>query len=232
MMIHKLKVLGLTLVAVFATSAVVASAASAATPGEFTSDGNVTVTGVGIETFTFEAGQKDTCISHHTVMPQNLTPWGFFNPGAGITTLTDQAHYTECSATIGVQSLPATYTTNGCDFLWHIGETTEVTADYGGTLDIVCGAGEMIETHVYEKNPDVTSICTFKIPPQVGLKGADVKNNAGKIEIKGSVTGVTMTRTGVLCGGAKETKAAVLHFNVSVSGTNEAKGATSISITD
>jgi hypothetical protein len=231
-MIRKLKVLGLALVAIFAMSAMAASAASAATPGEFTSTGNVTVTGTGTETFIFEPGQIDTCTSDHTVMPQNTTPWGFFNPGAGLTTLTDQTHFSNCVASVGVQKLPATYTTNGCDELWHIGETRVGTTEYEATLDIVCGAGEAIETHVYEKSPDVTSICTYKIPAQTGLKGAILRNNAGKIEITGTITGITMTRTGVLCGGTKETKAATKQAGTVLSGTNEAKAATSISITD
>jgi hypothetical protein len=232
-MIRNLKVLGLALVAVFAMSAVAASAASAATPGEFTSTGNVTVTGHSVaETFKFDEVSSVTCTGHHTIMPEKVTPWGFFNPGAGLTTLTDQAHYTKCVAKLGVQSLPATVTTNGCDFLLHIGETTAGTTEYGGTADVVCGAGESIEIHVYEKEPDVTSICTFKVPAQVGLKGADIKNNAGKIEVIGKVTAITATRTGVLCGGTKETKAAIQEAATVVSGTNEAGAATSISVTD
>jgi hypothetical protein len=233
-MIRNLKALGLALVAVFAMSAIAASAASAATPGEFTSTGNVTVTGTGTETFTFEAGQFVTCTGHHTIMNQNATPWGFFNPGAGLTTLTDQAHYTACTAHVGVQSLPATVTTNGCDFLLHIGETKVGTTEYEGTADVVCGVNETIEIHVYEKSPDVTSICTYKVPAQTGLKSEKglIKNNAGKIEVKGNVLGITSSRTGVLCGGPKETKAAVQEANTTASGTNEAKEATSISVTD
>jgi hypothetical protein len=232
-MIRNLKALGLALVAVFAMSAVAASAASAATPGEFTSTGKVTVTGSGAETFGFEAGQAFTCAtSDHTIMPEKVTPWGFLNPGTGLTTLTDQAHYSGCLVQVGAQVLPATVTTNGCDFLLHLGETTVGTTEYGATTDVVCSANETMEIHLYEKEPDVTSICTYKIPAQVGLKGADVKNNAGKIEVKGTLTGIAMTRTGVLCGGAKEVKTATRALNTTFSGTNEAGAATSISITD
>jgi hypothetical protein len=236
-MIRKLKVMGLALVAVFAMSAVVASAASAATTdGEFTSDGSVTVTGTGAaETFTFEPGQKDVCHGDHTIMPQNQTPWGFFNPGTGLTTLTDLPYYTKCTTTVGATSLPATYTvTGGCDFLWHMGETTGgVGGTYGATLDIVCIPGESLETHVYQNATHATSVCTYRIPAQNGLTGAHVTNLAGgTIKVSGEITGVTMTRTGVVCGGTKETNAGIMHVDFTVSGTNAEGKPTAISITD
>jgi hypothetical protein len=229
-MTRNLKVLGLALAAVFAMSG---TAASAATPGEFTSDGKVTVTGAGVETFTLFPGQPITCTtSHHTVMPQNTTPWGFFSAGAGITTLTDQSHYVGCTAILTPVKVPSTVTTNSCDFVWHIGETIAATTEFAATLDIVCIGTDGIEIHLYEKEPHVTSICTYKIPQQTGLTGATVKNNAGKIEIKGNVAGIKASRSGILCGGTKETNEATQAVNITASGTNEAGAATSISISD
>src|SRR3977135_629694 len=92
--IHKLKVLGLALVAVFAMSAVAVSGASAATPGELTSDGTVTISGTSAgEKFTFEPGQESNCNAVHTVGTVGVTPHTGVVTGTGITTLTDQTHY-------------------------------------------------------------------------------------------------------------------------------------------
>ncbi len=236
-MIRNLKALGLALVAVFAMSALAASAAQAVTTdGEFTSDGKVTVTGHGTESLTFEAGQKLTCTGHHTVMPENQTPWNFFNPGAGLTTLTDQAHYSNCVAQVGAQTLPATVTTNECDFLLHIGETTAPlnTGTYTVTPTVKCkNQGETIEVHVYQQASHATSVCTYKVGEQNLAPGKLHSTNiaGGTIEVSGEVTGITASRTGVLCGGTKETKAAIQHANTILTGTNEAGGATAISVT-
>ncbi len=232
-MIRNLKALGLALIAVFAMSALAASAAQAVTTdGEFTSDGKVTVTGHGTESETFETGQKVTCTGHHTVMPQNQTPWGFFNPGAGLTTLTDQVHYSSCTVEVGAQKLPGTVTTNSCDFVIHIGETKVANVSYSATVDIVCSGTDVIETHLYQNASHAPSICTYKIGPQTGLTGAILENvAAGDGKTSGEVTGIKMSRTGVLCGGTKETNAGVLHLNATLSGTNEAGFPTDISIT-
>ncbi len=233
-MIRKLKTLGLALVAVCAMSAMAASAASAVTtPGELTSDGNVTVSGAGTaETFTFEAGQKITCNATQAVGPQNVTPHGLVNPGAGLTTLTVQPHYSSCTATVGGQSLPATFTTNGCDFVLHIGETIGVTGKYGGTTDIVCGANESFEAHVYLNATYATSICTYNIPAQTGIPGGEIQNVAGgTVKIAGTAASIKAVRTGIVCGGPKETMAAVYHPTTLLSGKNKAEEPTAISIT-
>jgi hypothetical protein len=236
-MIRNLKVLGLALVAVFAMSAVAASAASAATPGEFTSDGTVTVTGTSVgESFTFEAGQKVVCNGDHTIGLQNVTPHAAFNPGIGVTTLTDKPHFTNCIATVGATSLPATVTTNGCDFLFHIGETTAPlgTGTYTVTPTVLCEKEtESIEIHVYQNATHATSVCTYKVPAQGVLPGLHATNVAGgTIKVSGTVTGITASRTGVVCGGPKETNAAIQHANTSVGGKNAGGGATAIEITD
>ncbi len=243
-MIRNLKALGLALVAVFAMSALAASAAHAVTTdGEFTSDGAVTVTGSGVEKLTFEAGQTLTCNGDHTVMPVNQTPWAAFNPGAGLTTLTDQSHYSSCTASVGAQTLPATVTTNGCDFVIHIGETKVANVSYSGTADVVCGAGESIEIHVYQQASHATSVCTYKVGPQTGLSGATAENITEEVEVEkekfivkkikvsGEVTGITASRTGVLCGGTKHTSAAIQHANTTLGGTNEAGKPKDISVT-
>lgn len=229
-----LKTLSLVLVLLLALGAM-ATSASAALPSEFTSDGSVKVTGIGTgEAFTFEAGQKVACHGEHTIGKLGITPQGFFNPGTGLTTLTDQAHYKECVATVGATSLPGTTTTNGCDFVLRIGETTAETTEYGVTTDIVCEkAGEAIETHVYQNATHATSVCTYKIGPQTGLTGLDLKEaSGGTLQLKGEVTGIAASRTGIVCGGTKETKAGIWHVNANLSGKNEGGGNTEVSVTD
>ncbi len=237
-MIRNLKALGLALIAVFAMSALAASAAQAVTTdGEFTSDGKVTVTGHGAaELLTFEAGQKVTCTTHHTIMPENVTPWGpIAVPVGGLTTLTDQVHYSGCIAQVGAQSLPLTMTTNECDLLFHLGETTAPlnTGTYTLTPTVKCkNVGETIELHVYQQASHATSVCTYKIGEQNLNPGTLHSTNVagGTIKVSGEVTGITMSRTGVLCGGTKHTSAAILHANTTLTGKNEAGAATEISI--
>ncbi len=236
-MIRNLKALGLALVAVFAMSALAASAAQAVTTdGHFTSDGKVTVTGHSAsESFTFEAGQSVTCTAHHTIMPENVTPWGpIAVPVGGLTTLTDQAHYKECVAKVGAQSLPATVTTNGCDFLFHLGETTAPldTGTYTVTPTVKCGVNETIEVHVYQQASHATSVCTYKVGEQNLNPGTLHSTNiaGGTVKVSGEVTGITASRTGVLCGGTKHTSAAIQHANTTLTGKSEAGAATEISI--
>ncbi len=236
-MIHSLKALGLALVAVFAMSALAASAAQAVTTdGEFTSDGAVTVTGHGTEKLTFEATQSFTCTGHHTVMPENQTPWASFNPGVGLTTLTDQAHYSNCVAQVGAQTLPATVTTNECDFLLHFDETTAPlnTGTYTVTPTVKCkNQGETIEIHVYQQASHAFSICTYKVGEQNLAPGTLHSTNiaGGMIEVSGEVTGITASRTGVQCGGTTETNAAIQHVKTILTGRNGGGGSTAISIT-
>ena len=127
---------------------------------------------------------------------------------------------------------PVTVMANGCDGVTKIGETISA-GKWGGTGEIVCPEGKQIEILAYTNASHTSTICTVKIPPQAGLAGGFVENiAAGKITLGGTVTGIKATKTGVLCGGAAETKSAEVHGDAIVSGTNKAGEATAIEISD
>jgi hypothetical protein len=227
-MIRNLKAMGLALAVVLATSATVASAASAA--GQLTSDGPVKLTGTSAGGAATAFGFKVECHEHATVGAVGETPHGFLTPP--VSAFTVQTLSTNCVATIGATVASATVTTNGCDGVTKIGETISA-GKWGGTGEIVCPESKQIEIHAYTNSAHTSSICTVKIPPQTGLTGGSVENIAGgKITLGGTIKGVKATKTGVLCGGTAETNSAEVHGDAVVSGTNKAGEATAISISD
>jgi hypothetical protein len=231
-MTRNLKTLGLALVAVFAMSAVAASTASAQ-QGKLTSDGPVTL--IGTETgelfansFTGNSG-KITCPgSVFTGHKYNVTP--HVAGASGETTATITPHYPKhCTAHIPfLGTRTATVTTNGCDFVFHIGSTTGGVANtYGVTADQVCPVGKSIEVHVYCagcSHVDTNSICTIKTPAQSGLVGPHVTSAPPHINIQGTFTNIKSSESGSLCSG--ETTTSQLHIDITV---KDSKG-TSISI--
>jgi hypothetical protein len=231
-MIRNLKALGLALVAVFAMSAVVASAASAAIPS-LTSDGPVTLSGsdnVGTKSTLTAFGLKTECNATYHAHKYNVTPRVFIPSGA--TTVTVTPTYSNCLGVIGGTSTPATVTFNGCDYVLHIGNTVAGVEKYGGTTDIVCPEGQQIEIHVYTNSSHATTICTIKVPGQTGLAGVTVQNSGGNLVLGGPITGIRASKTGILCGGTAETTTGEEDISITVSGKNEAGGATSVSISD
>jgi hypothetical protein len=227
-MIRNLKALGLALAVVLATSATVASAASAA--GQLTSDGPVKLTGTSAGGAATAFGFKVECHEHATVGAVGETPHGFLTPP--VSAFTVQTQSTNCVATIGATAAPATVTTNGCDGVTKIGETISA-GKWGGTGEIVCPPNSQIEIHAYTSAAHTSTICTVKIPAQTGLSGGTVENIAGgKITLGGTIKGIKATKTGVLCGGTAETNSAEVHGDAVVSGTNNVGAATAISISD
>jgi hypothetical protein len=233
-MIRNLKALGLVLVAIFAMSAIVASAAMAG-QGELTSDGKVKLTGTDeVESpATLGAlGKTVSCHGHYTVGNVNETPHGFLSPP--VTTMTVAPDYTDCTAPNPVNPsvpLTATVTLNGCDYVLHIGTGTSPT--YSGTADIVCPGSSVIEVHVYQETDTAhtkTPICTDKIGPQTGKTGATVTNEGGNLKLAGTITGLKVKQEGVLCGGTKETETGTETVSTIIEGTNEEGGATSVEI--
>jgi len=225
---RNLKTLGLALAVVLATSAAVASAASAA--GHLTADGPVKLTGTSAGGAATAFGFKVECHEHATVGAVGETPHGFLTPP--VSAFTVQTQSTNCVATIGAILAPVTVTANGCDGVTKIGETISA-GKWGGTAEIVCPETKQIEIHAYTNSSHTSMICNVKIPPQSGLTGGFVENIAGgKITLGGTVTGIKATKTGILCGGAAETKSAEIHGDAVVSGTNKAGEATAISIGD
>src|SRR3977135_1758594 len=119
-MIRNLQILGLTLVAIFAMSA---TAASAASQGELTSDGSVSLTGTDSTPLriTFIKTQEYYCHTHYAIGKVDVTPHGFVS--GSLTTLTMAPQFEDCEMVIGANEGPGTFTMNGCDFGLDIGDT-------------------------------------------------------------------------------------------------------------
>jgi hypothetical protein len=177
-MTRNLKVLGLALAAVFAMSAVVASAASAQLQGFATSTGPFTlsISETGAKGSTSNAltmfGTKIECfgsvyVGHKVGSTTELIP-----SGSKEATITPTYNEKECRA-FTTEENEMTVETNGCDFVLHIGETTEKAGTYGLSTDVVCPTGKMIHMSVWAlgaKHETNNRLCTLKIPEQKASK--------------------------------------------------------------
>jgi hypothetical protein len=153
-MIRNLKTLGLAFFAVFAMSAVVASAASA-TPKFFSEQEDTTLTGSQgmaiANVFTTDMGElKCKSVKFDGTMGPVET-----------TTLTLKPTYQECQ----LAGENALVTVNGCRYVFHLGENTETLA---AKMSIECPDGETLVVEVPE--------CAITIPPQAGLGEAKFTN--------------------------------------------------------
>jgi hypothetical protein len=251
MMIGNLKALGLALVAVFALTAVAASAASAQ-QGKLTSDGPVTLKGTenpGTVNATTMFGFTIKCPeSTYTGHAYNVTPHTLIPNGA--TTFTITPHYKQtlgphanCRATPG--NFPVTIHMNGCDFVVHLGVTTTEPNTYGVTYDIVCPVGQEITKTIWTTDAlhtaNAAPFCVIHIPPQVGLAGGHIKDTTnGTLDLNGTVEGITATRTNntgpadthtLLCP-ESTTHTAKFDINITVKGTNGVGEPTAIGISE
>jgi hypothetical protein len=234
MMTGSLRTLGIALVAVFMISAVAASAASAQ-QGVLTSDGPVTLdmteTGVG-QNATTMFGEKIECPGTiYTGHQFNVTP---HQPIPGpTTTITVTPHYNNANCTSFPGPHKATITMNGCDFVFHIGNTIGPDR-YAIFADIVCPVGQKIEKHVYlGPNDEAMSICTYTIKPQAGLVGAHATTTTGggnDIDITGAFKNIHVEKHG-LCG-AGTTNFGEWDIDLTVRGTNPVGQPTGVTITD
>ena len=244
-MIRNLKTLGLALMAVFALGAVSASAASA---GALTTDGPVTLKAT--ETGEVTANRL-TAFGAFIQCPESTyaghaVGGGFIPSGATTITLTPEYKQTTAGGApncIGPFGWSATVETNNCDYVVHVGAKTGSPADtYGGTIDVVCPAGKEITVRIWTSESDHTSkptepFCILHVPPQTGLKGADATDTTnGTIDVTGTVEGIRVLRTAqaadpspVLCA-TSETTTGKFDIDTTVTGKNEAGGATTISL--
>jgi hypothetical protein len=242
-MIRGLKVFLPALIAVCAVNAAAASMAAAQlTQGELTSVGSVRYTGTdeeGKDRWT-AFGLRSECHGHYEGGKQNETEEvsaGKFRhkpTGDALTTLTIAPTYSSCSGVIGETVAPSTVTMNGCDYLLHLRTTDAANPGwYKVDTDIVCPAEKEIEMHVYTSSAHSSTICTVKVKAQTGLQGGLVTNAAGgKVTLKGPITGIHVTKTGVLCGGTATTTEGVLDIKAILEGINEAKETREISISE
>jgi len=132
-MSRNLKALGLALVASFAMSAVVASAASAEAYSFKADTVPTTLTGnqhAGNDVFTTDTGTVSCNIATYEGT-QTVTPTN---------SVTVKPSYGECRA-FGLFNVPIHV--NGCEYKFTAG--TKVSGNYEGTVDIVCPTGKFIE---------------------------------------------------------------------------------------
>ncbi len=227
-MIRNLKTLGLVLAL---TCAAGVTAGTAVAAERLTSDGPVKLSGVDSgEKATFTGfGLSATCNGGYDIGLENQTPHVFFDPSIiFVATFTVTPQYTSCVNKMGEVQQPGTVTMNGCDYLVHVANGAE-------TWDVVCPGGQQIEMHSYTNASHTTSICTVKVPAQSGIAGGSHENvkegGVEKVVVKGPLTGIKATKSGILCGGSSETTTASMDIRAVVSGVNEKGGATGISIT-
>ncbi len=230
-MIRNLKVLGVALAAVFALAAVAASAASAAN-GTLTSDGPVTLTGTETGAVTANQltafGSNVRCAgSTFTGHKYNVTPHTFIPNDVETVTITP--HYVDnCTAT--ALNLPATVHMNGCDYVFHLGETVAGKTDtYKILATLVCPRGGPVVT-VFNAAKTAT-VCTITVTPNAagynGLEAVDTTN--GHIDIINTATGISVDEEGTLCGTHSEA-GGTLTQDLTIKGHNEAGEPTSIGI--
>jgi hypothetical protein len=240
-MMTRIKTLGLALVAVFALSAVVASAASAQN-GRLTSTGPVTLDGVntGAElenSLTAFGLFKVTCPNVlYTGHKVKVTPHEPVPSGAEQVTITP--HYGVCS-TAAAGSFPTTVDMNGCDYEFDL-LATKAANEYNITPTVICPPTKHIELTIFTNaadhaanKPFCISTVTEKVDyPKNTLVARDTLN--GHVDITGTVEEIEVHKAvgpdgGVLCPAATD-KAAILHIDVTINGTNASKQPTSISL--
>lgn len=179
-----IKTLGLALVAVLAMSAVVASAASAAT---FMSEGNVNakVEADQSTTHTFSIeGNNVTCTTAHFETAGEIA-----SPASSVTV---HPTYTGCTAFGFVGS---TVSTTGCDYVLTAPGKVE-GGKVGGNIEVKCGAGSKIVI--------VAGTCEVTVAAQSFTSGLTFENVAGPpktVTLKAAVTGIASTKVkdGFLC---------------------------------
>jgi hypothetical protein len=238
MMARKLKALGLALIAVFAISAIVASAAQAEELGTFTLEkypGFIHATreqklSAPDEYFQTGSGSKLACESIHYTS-ETLT-----GNETELTITPDYTDHTQGGNCKADNVLKVTITENGCDFrFYHL--TTVAGTHYTTTVKIQCPQGKVIETHIH-KLLSAEIACTTTIPAQTLNGTLTVKNMIGiaghptDLTLSGSINipAIQHNKDSTLCGGkANETLESVYSYVISeanpltITGTSHTK---------
>jgi hypothetical protein len=173
-MIRNLKALGLALVAVFAMSALVASAASAA---EFHSEGeNTTVSASQTTVQVFKTTAGEVTCAKASFSGTQATKTAVKISGVS-------AVYSECHIIFFGSTFKATVNMNGCTY----------TLYASGAADLVCAAGKEVEVTAAE--------CTVKVPGQTGLKTVNYSNKENKhVDLSLNLGGIKYSHSGFACG--------------------------------
>jgi hypothetical protein len=198
----KLKILGLGVLAVMATSAFAVMNASATVSGHFTHDAATNhATIVAAEEFEkpdslkFQATEPTNTNSGLPIVCEEATYHGLA-AAKTTTSLTVAPKYGKCLTT-GKTPGEITVTPNGCTYTFFSnsaavnppGPTTHAT------VNVNCPVGQKIEIH----HPD----CTISVHPQTGLKGATYTtttvNNKHALTVNVTITHIKSTYHGGIC---------------------------------
>jgi hypothetical protein len=178
-MIRKLKALGLALVAVFAMSAIVATAAQATAGTLTTFPAGKTVKVTAAQTAKIGAEAHEFVLTDHEVEPGKFANTkcetaqfhGVGTYTTGATTITVEPTYKECTAF----GQPATITTTGCDYLLHTGTKTPAGTGWHVVTTVTCTGANLIKI--------VTGTCEVTVGSQAaeGLTTSEVTNSGPAI---------------------------------------------------
>lgn len=186
-MIRNLKVLGLAVAAVFAMSAVVASAASAA-PLFHAASSPTILTGTQTGNHVFDAA-SDTITCKKASFNGTVE-------GTAVESIKAEAAYSECSF-FGVN---VAVNMNACQY--------EFNAN--GEVAVVNKTGKSCSTEPISFKASFLGLsCTVKVGPQANLNsatydGATVEETNGTVTVTPAVNGISYTQTGSGCGSHNE----------------------------
>jgi hypothetical protein len=205
-MTRNLKALGVALAAVFALGALMASSASAISPGKLTAPAPFTLTGtetgVPLDNSLTHAGSSIRCpgSTYHggkiNITPHQLSA----SPATEVTIIPT---YKNCTDQEGH---PMTIAMNGCDYRFHSLTSTATVHTYSVKTDVVCPPGATIIVTVFEirhaTGAHTNKLCEITIEHnEVNKTGLHITNTTGgtdDIGIKGTITGIK-TITHGLC---------------------------------
>jgi len=197
-----LKTLGLAVSALAALVAVMAPAAQAETGALTTEEFPSIVTGPQVGGITFDIGAGPlTTVTCSSKLDATLV-----GPGDPVTFTPT---YAGCTAEPG--GLPATVTTNGCDYRIGFSRpgTTQMPETTGAMqASIFCPDGQ-IEIHIYENvfaHAENNPVCTYDIGPQGPVAGGTYHNVAGMpsdvlATVRASFTAQSTMGPEFVCGG-------------------------------
>lgn len=240
-MMRNLVTLGHTLIMIAAVSAVVASVASA--QGKLTTVAPATLTGtetgaIGSNALT-AFGLRIECVGStytgHKVgsITELIT--------SGSTTVTVTPHYNQPFCRMNPGNFPTTVSTNGCDYVAHLGATTGgVAGTFAVTVDLVCPVGQEITITVFTaaaKHTEGKPFCILHVPPQTGLAGAHATSIVGgDFSVTGTIEKIKVAKTNggedvILCP-TVETSEGKLDIDVTFKGKDSLGNPTNMALSD
>jgi hypothetical protein len=158
---RRLRILYLAMLALFVASGLTASTATAGTLSADSYPATLTAYGANDGVFfDFTEGEFVNYACKMHLSSETLQ--------ASSSTFVMHPVFTNCH----LQHWETTVTTTGCDFRFHIGETTGESGNYAGTVDLVCEAGTSLKF-----SPIVG--CQVEVHPQEELGSVEFINMAG-----------------------------------------------------